>query len=162
MLRLLTSMFMRSSITSSDPIRPNSSMVVVMSCRWGMLPITIGSSVSRVAARMGRAAFFAPEILISPCNGAPPLMTNLSMAPLQDKAGDGRQPDSGWRGGGPARGRGVFTRMRGSPGETFSSPILPACRSGWRERECPFPSFRPKPGKPPGAVAPCFSRQRPR
>src|SRR3569623_2568722 len=38
-----------------------------------------GSSASRGAAMMGCAAFLAPEILISPLWGPPPVMINLSM-----------------------------------------------------------------------------------
>ena len=76
-----TSMFMRSSTTSSTPMRPSSSMVVVMSCRWGMFPTLTGPSASRVAARIGNAAFFAPEMRISPSSGTPPLMMSLSIRP---------------------------------------------------------------------------------
>lgn len=36
------------------------------------------SLVSKVAASIGRAAFLAPEIEISPSNGWPPRMSNLS------------------------------------------------------------------------------------
>ena len=74
-----TSMFIRSSTTSSTPIRPRSSMVVVMSCRCGMLPTLTGESASRVAASIGSAAFFAPEIRISPWSGMPPVMMSLSI-----------------------------------------------------------------------------------
>jgi hypothetical protein len=37
-----------------------------------------------VAARIGNAAFFAPEIRISPFNGAPPVMISLSIICVLD------------------------------------------------------------------------------
>ena len=54
-------------------------MVVVMSCKWGMFPTLTGPSASRVAARIGSAAFLAPEMRISPSRGVPPVMMSLSM-----------------------------------------------------------------------------------
>ena len=81
-----TSMFMRSSTTSSTPMRPSSSMVVVMSCRWGMLPTLTVPSASRVAARIGSAAFLAPEMRISPSRGIPPVMMSLSIRRAPDAA----------------------------------------------------------------------------
>ena len=54
-------------------------MVVVISCRWGTLHIVTGSSASKVAAMIGKAAFFAPEMLTVPSRGLPPLMISLSM-----------------------------------------------------------------------------------
>ena len=37
-------------------------MVVVTSCKCGTLPIATGSSASKLAAKIGSTAFFAPEI----------------------------------------------------------------------------------------------------
>src|SRR3990172_1261594 len=71
-------MFMRSSIVNSDPILPRRPMVVVISCRCGTLLIVTVSSVNNVAARIGKAAFLAPEMLISPCMGKPPWIISLS------------------------------------------------------------------------------------
>jgi hypothetical protein len=70
---------MRSSMTSSTPIWPSSSIVVVTSCRCGTLPMVTGPSASRVAARIGSTAFFAPETQTSPLRGCPPLITILAM-----------------------------------------------------------------------------------
>ena len=89
-------MFMRSSTTSSTPMRPSSSMVVVMSCRWGMLPTFTGPSASRVAASIGNAAFLAPEMRISPSRGVPPVMMSLSIRGgpevLAERRGSKRRP----------------------------------------------------------------------
>src|SRR5690349_18376269 len=68
-----------SSITGSMPMRPNSSIMVVMSCRCGRLATVTGPSHSKVAARIGRAEFFAPEMRISPSRRAPPVIINLSI-----------------------------------------------------------------------------------
>jgi hypothetical protein len=65
---------MRSSMTSSTPIWPSSSIVVVTSCRCGTLLIVTGPSASNVAARIGSTAFLAPDIATSPVSGWPPLM----------------------------------------------------------------------------------------
>ncbi|MNN23477.1 hypothetical protein D3C81_1368770 [compost metagenome] len=69
-----------SSITGSMPMRPNSSIMVVMSCRCGKLPTVTGPSQSRVAARIGRAAFLAPEMRISPSRRTPPVIISLSIS----------------------------------------------------------------------------------
>ena len=71
---------MRSSTTSCTPIWPSSSIVVVTSCRCGTLPISTGSSASRVAARIGSTAFLAPEIQTSPLSGSPPVITIFAIA----------------------------------------------------------------------------------
>ena len=68
-----------SSITGSMPMRPNSSIMVVMSCRCGRLATVTGPSHSKVAARIGRAEFFAPEMRISPSRRTPPVIINLSI-----------------------------------------------------------------------------------
>ncbi len=53
--------------------------MVSMSARRGTLVSTSRSSVSSPAAISGRAAFLAPPIAISPCNGRPPRMRILSI-----------------------------------------------------------------------------------
>ena len=68
-----------SSTTSRTPIRPSNSIVVVMSCRCGTLPIRSDLSVSSDATSTGNAAFLAPEIRISPRSGLPPDTINLSI-----------------------------------------------------------------------------------
>src|SRR5690554_912221 len=78
MVLACTSTLIFSSIISSTPMRPSSSIMVVMSFRCGRLPMVTGSSASKVAARMGRAAFLAPEIRISPFRGGRPLIRSLS------------------------------------------------------------------------------------
>src|SRR4051794_908211 len=45
----------------------------------GTLVSTTSSSVSRQAARIGRAAFLLPAAVISPARGGPPLITNFSI-----------------------------------------------------------------------------------
>ena len=59
-------------------MRPSNSMVVVTSCRCGILRTVTGLSASSVAAMIGSTAFFAPEIRISPLRRLPPLIINLS------------------------------------------------------------------------------------
>ena len=59
-------------------------MVVVMSCKCGMLPTLTGVSESKVAASIGKAAFFAPEIRNSPDRRAPPVIINLSIIGMLD------------------------------------------------------------------------------
>src|SRR5690554_1145285 len=78
MLLACTSTLIFSSMSSSTPMRPSSSIMVVMSFRCGRLPTVTGSSASNVAARMGRAAFLAPEMRISPSRGLRPLIKSLS------------------------------------------------------------------------------------
>src|SRR5690554_2706328 len=78
MVLACTSTLIFSSIISSTPMRPSSSIMVVMSFRCGRLPIVTGSSASSVAARMGRAAFLAPEMRISPSRGLRPPIRSLS------------------------------------------------------------------------------------
>src|SRR5690606_22047964 len=79
MLVGLTSTLSLSPTTGCTPIRPNSSIMVVMSCRCGRLQIVTASSASRVAARIGRAEFFAPEMRISPSRRLPPVIISLSI-----------------------------------------------------------------------------------
>src|SRR5690554_4625333 len=73
-----TSTLIFSSMNSSTPMRPSSSIMVVMSFRCGRLPTVTGSSASKVAARIGNAAFLAPEMRISPSRGLRPLIRSLS------------------------------------------------------------------------------------
>ncbi len=68
-----------SPTTRRTPMRPSSSIVVVMSCRCGTLPMLTVSLVSSEATKTGNAAFFAPEMLISPRSGVPPVTISLSM-----------------------------------------------------------------------------------
>src|SRR5580698_5365792 len=77
-----TSMRMRSSMVTVAPIRPSSSTVVVTSLRCGTLETVTGSSASSAPARIGRVAFFAPEMRTSPSRGTPPWICSLSMSAL--------------------------------------------------------------------------------
>src|SRR5690606_6223733 len=52
--------------------------MVEMSLRCGRLESCSGPAVSRLAQRMGSAAFLAPEMATSPASGVPPLMISLS------------------------------------------------------------------------------------
>src|SRR5690606_3159715 len=79
MLEASTSTMSFSSITGCTPKRPNSSIIVVMSCRWGRLHTVTGVSASKVAARIGSAEFFAPEMRISPSRRWPPVIISLSI-----------------------------------------------------------------------------------
>ena len=71
-------------------------MVVVTSCRCGTLPTTTGSSVSSAPARIGSAAFFAPEMRTSPSSAAPPAICSLSMRAFQASSGVRASIDSAW------------------------------------------------------------------
>ena len=83
-----TSMRMRSSMVTLAPMRPSSSIIVVTSRRCGTLPIETGPSASSAPARIGRAAFFAPEMRTSPSRGTPPRICSLSKpAPLSPRRG---------------------------------------------------------------------------
>src|SRR5579862_8485012 len=71
-----------------------------VSLKSGTRRMTHGSPVSNVAAMMGRAAFLLPLMVISPCNGTPPLIKKLSMlksvpgrdAALRRPVGAARRP----------------------------------------------------------------------
>ncbi len=67
-----TSMRIFSSTVTDTPMRPRSSIIVVTSCRCGTLETMTGPSASRQPARIGRVAFFAPEMRTSPSSGMPP------------------------------------------------------------------------------------------
>src|SRR5690606_8061739 len=77
-----TSTLSLSPTTGCTPMRPNNSIMVVMSCRCGRLQIVTASSASRVAARIGKAEFLAPEMRISPSRRLPPVIINLSIRVL--------------------------------------------------------------------------------
>ena len=79
MVLVSASMVILSPTTKFTPMRPRSSMVVVMSCRCGTLPIIIGLSARMDATNTGKAAFLAPDTHISPRRGVPPVMSNLSI-----------------------------------------------------------------------------------
>src|SRR5690606_32234899 len=55
--------------------------------RWGTLPMRTGSSASSVAARIGNAAFLAPETRISPSSRCPPPTSSLSIGAAGSVAG---------------------------------------------------------------------------
>ena len=67
-----------SSIVTLTPMRPSNSIMVVTSCRCGTLPTDTVPSASSVAARIGSAAFLAPEMRTSPSSGTPPWICSLS------------------------------------------------------------------------------------
>src|SRR5579872_3140518 len=54
-------------------------MTVSISSKFGTLETTHGSSVKSVAIKMGNAAFFEPEIVISPLSRRPPSMLRISI-----------------------------------------------------------------------------------
>src|ERR1700734_1179001 len=78
MLEASTSMRIFSSMVSDTPMRPRSSIMVVTSCRCGTFETVTGPSANRQPARIGRVAFFAPEMRISPSSGIPPWICSLS------------------------------------------------------------------------------------
>src|SRR5690625_1239971 len=65
--------------STCTPIWASNVQVVSISRRLGTLCKLTASVLSRLAHRMGRAAFLAPEIVISPCRGLPPTMRSLSI-----------------------------------------------------------------------------------
>jgi hypothetical protein len=67
-----------SSTATSTPMRRKSFTVVAISFSCGTLVSTTRESASSVAARIGSAAFFAPEICTSPSRRVPPVITSLS------------------------------------------------------------------------------------
>src|ERR1700690_2910338 len=78
MVEASTSMRIFSSIVTETPMRPKSSIMVVTSCRCGTFDTVTGPSANRQPARIGRVAFLAPEMRISPSSAIPPLICNLS------------------------------------------------------------------------------------
>src|SRR5271156_277617 len=73
-----TSMCIFSSMVTETPMRPSNSIMVVTSCKCGTFDTVTGPSASRHPANMGRVAFLAPEILISPSSDMPPWICSLS------------------------------------------------------------------------------------
>src|SRR5215213_2420636 len=74
------------------PIWRNSFAIVRTSMRYGTLVSRKGCSLRSAAHMIGSAAFFAPEMLISPSSGRPPRMRSLSTgAPLLGGQGLHRQ-----------------------------------------------------------------------
>src|ERR1700733_1714164 len=67
-----------SSMVTETPMRPSNSIMVVTSRRCGTFDPVTGPSASKHPANMGRVAFLAPEIRISPSSGMPPWICNLS------------------------------------------------------------------------------------
>ena len=70
------------SLSTSAPMPCRSLCVVFTSASIGTLVRCRMSSVKSPAHISGRAAFFAPEITISPCNGPLPVIFSLSMFQL--------------------------------------------------------------------------------
>src|SRR3546814_19192003 len=60
-------------------MRPSSRSVVPMSFRSGTFCSVMESAVSRLAHRIGSAAFLAPDTVISPFRGLPPMIWILSI-----------------------------------------------------------------------------------
>src|SRR4051812_46972385 len=75
------SVILPSPRSTSTPSCPSSLVIVEVSINRGMLASESGFAVSSAAHMIGSAAFFAPEMVISPCNGRPPTMRSLSTAP---------------------------------------------------------------------------------
>src|SRR5512139_337987 len=71
--------FLSSSVTRT-PMWPSSASMVLMSLRCGTLPSFSGSALSRLAVRIGSAAFLAPEMRTSPASGLPPWISRASMS----------------------------------------------------------------------------------
>ena len=67
--------------SASTPSRSSSATWASVSRIRGTRWRSSSSSVSRQAARIGRAAFLLPATVSSPESGTPPLMTNFSMGP---------------------------------------------------------------------------------
>src|SRR5690606_16811736 len=61
------------------PRRCSRRRLVAMSRRTGTFSNVSVSAVRRLAHRIGRAAFFAPEMETSPCSRLPPRMSSLSI-----------------------------------------------------------------------------------
>src|SRR5450830_33325 len=67
------------SCCTFKPVWPSSLSMVETSCRFGTFVSSRSPEVKRPAHRMGRAAFFAPEMAMSPFRRLPPLMRSLSI-----------------------------------------------------------------------------------
>src|SRR5690554_2172107 len=70
---------MSSLIPTCTPMQPINSSIVVTSCKCGKLPTRITPCANKVAAKIGSAEFFAPEIRTSPSKRQPPSIRNFSM-----------------------------------------------------------------------------------
>jgi len=66
---------------------PSSASMVLMSLRCGTLPSRKGSAVSKLAVRIGSAAFLAPEMRTSPASGLPPWISSASIQRLAQSSG---------------------------------------------------------------------------
>jgi len=66
-----------SSKTKFDPISIRSLRVVETSLSCGVLESFRGSSARIDEKKIGKVAFFEPEVLMFPFRGVPPLITNL-------------------------------------------------------------------------------------
>ena len=66
-----------SSRTKFEPISISSLSVVETSLSCGVFDNLSGSSARIDEKKIGRVAFFEPEVLILPLKGVPPLITNL-------------------------------------------------------------------------------------
>ena len=64
---------------ATTPILRSNWRAVFTSCRRGTLVSVTGSAVNSAAHSSGNAAFFAPEMLTSPCSERPPRIRSLSM-----------------------------------------------------------------------------------
>ena len=69
---------MRFSIRTFAPNTLRIFRLTATSLISGRFSITQTSAARIVAGRMPTAAFFAPEIVTSPCRGLPPVITNFS------------------------------------------------------------------------------------
>ena len=63
-----------SSLSTRAPVFPIAFIIRLISETSGIFSIIISSSVSNEPARIPSAAFFAPSIITSPANGAPPFI----------------------------------------------------------------------------------------
>ncbi|MCY1199244.1 hypothetical protein D9M72_106440 [compost metagenome] len=81
--------------SARTPMRASRRSMVAVSFRCGTLDRASVSAVSRLAHRIGRAEFLAPEMEISPCSGEPPVMRSLSITVLP--AGIRRASACAWR-----------------------------------------------------------------
>jgi len=66
-----------SSSTKLEPMSINNLRVVETSLNWGVFDSLSGPSARIEAKKIGKVAFFDPEVLMLPFSGAPPLITNL-------------------------------------------------------------------------------------
>ncbi|CFN70142.1 Uncharacterised protein [Bordetella pertussis] len=107
--------------SARTPMRPSRRSVVEVSFSCGTLPSTSGSAVSRLAHRMGRAAFLAPETVTSPRRGEPPVMRSLSISFLP------------WR---TRRGSACASTAHGSP-PSCDRPARRRPAGGARSGACP-------------------------